>query len=1639
MEMSATSIKDEPLEEYTAVRLLKEFRFVSSFAHSRLLAQVASEGNSTLIEQLLREKPEQFCSPSIRGSISSKDNALRWAIRNEDFNLLMTLVQHNYRGQLLVNLEPMDLHHSQLALDREEYRFRPLDGFLDESYARYALRTNVSIAFILKIQHLFRRKLQAFSDNLKAAAQAGNFELITFFMLDEEDVLECDNLGLVQKPREPFTLTDDNCAKMFAAARLRTIHLAAINPDPSPFVNLLTSRRLDDLYLVDIDGWSPLHYAAVANSSFCLQQLLFRGVPTTLVDRKGNTPLHLAVKYNRYENVHYIINKSPAALSMYNQQGYTPFHLASKVGNIDILKLFLFLEVNIDQTTATNDEMLTPAMIAAQHGHLAALHLLAERGANLNVLDGRQRSVFGHAVLNGHTHVLAYLLEGGETKLATTNDNFGNNLFHYALAYGWYGCYCLLLSKTNVALLQEMNAFGLTPMAAAFCKGHHGLLDEMLEQKMLNVNTPLNATGANLMMLTFTHPADEAMWTKIKLYTDKCDAHFGKTDFAANNVLHHLLLAECRQRETTGHDDESAANNNKAKEIISRTGQLLLRNGCDPFQVNSSKVSPIYFALKNSCFLTFSNMLKAYYKLTKFQQVLTDNEYLWQMIITHHLRVIEVDGETITFGAFVQRIAEQQKSVHSILHASCYKTSKNGDIPIEILFKSAAATDCRLNAPGQTTMMAEERENFLNFMFSFYEAKFLEDIHLLHLAAGHCTTFEFRLLLAKLSSTTATNLDAVNEEGERVLTVALKRNNFEVASVLIEMGASFNYEIGDYSVPVYALKQLSSVKFLVDLFDNGFRQLSLMDSDNNTLLHLICKDVSRPCSLEAAQLVLLHKLPINTANKANETALHVLLQHNRSSAQVHEMLTLLENQGIDPLVKDANGRTALSYIFAPARFTVDEACAVLKQFTTERHNLQHFTDYANRNLMHYAAMAGYTTCCYFLLNFIEANLLDMGNASAMALAVANNRKECAFALVKYDYQLCSHYELYDEGSGRRNNLFKLINKFGWTDLIYEMAEKARNEERLHLLIEALLQSDCIDLAYKVFTHFRNVVYFANNERRFLTLFAEHATTETSLETQRKMLAMFPVKMIGDCLPDLFLAALTGWNYHLANELIRIFSLQRVTLAANMTGRYIASVFVRVAKEKEVAAIALPPPLKTIMESMASLSVPTNILYEYPIFETFDEFYHYSFEPNVNKPEPIAYYSPLIVAIIKGDHRLVRWLLTNQLLRADVNFVDSRRRTPLMHAVLRNDLKMVKLLLNPNYNFEADPNPWHNQSAESVDDNSNIDCDLLLTERDERNKTVFHYAIAFSTNYTFSYAHVIFALLWRMLPPKTQTVLAFDLKPWVRQAGATKIAAIIEGRRGSLKAAVGTKTVDNNNRPTLKRSWSKIFDSLDNRKKNLTNGTNGCLSISQPATCPRLRSNVLMDEATGQPYDVIFTKLSHQNSNYFYNFYKMELTTAGNKFIVSLRFGNVGTFGNVQKKIFDSKVAAIEEFQKIFNEKSTDQWVNIERDENKAQQQQQQHHHQQQQLQQQQQTPASDGKEQLDEMKLVEQCDSSKCDIPLPVQDLLARFLKYDYDKVKMFKDVKHFDLNVNLIINCEGKFLESFRIISHLVLLFPIL
>ncbi len=118
------------------------------------------------------------------------------------------------------------------------------------------------------------------------------------------------------------------------------------------------------LTVVDRDGQTPLHLAAHWGRDEAAILFLDRGAPIEAIDRKGRTPLHVAARENQRKLVNLLLERG-AARDTPDHDGSTPLHLAAEWNAGETARIL------IDHgaaTTAQDNDGLTPLHTAAAWG-----------------------------------------------------------------------------------------------------------------------------------------------------------------------------------------------------------------------------------------------------------------------------------------------------------------------------------------------------------------------------------------------------------------------------------------------------------------------------------------------------------------------------------------------------------------------------------------------------------------------------------------------------------------------------------------------------------------------------------------------------------------------------------------------------------------------------------------------------------------------------------------------------------------------------------------------------------------------------------------------------------------------------------------------------------------------------------------------------------------------------------------------------------------------------------------------------------------------------------------------------------------------------------------------------------------------
>ncbi|NXL34800.1 ANS4B protein, partial [Glaucidium brasilianum] len=93
------------------------------------------------------------------------------------------------------------------------------------------------------------------------------------------------------------------------------------------------------------------------------------------------------------------------------------YHKAAADGNLDLLK-----EATRKDLNTSDEDGMTPTLLAAYHGYLEALEVICRRGGDPDKCDIWGNTPLHHAACNGHIHCVSFLINFGANIFALDND-----------------------------------------------------------------------------------------------------------------------------------------------------------------------------------------------------------------------------------------------------------------------------------------------------------------------------------------------------------------------------------------------------------------------------------------------------------------------------------------------------------------------------------------------------------------------------------------------------------------------------------------------------------------------------------------------------------------------------------------------------------------------------------------------------------------------------------------------------------------------------------------------------------------------------------------------------------------------------------------------------------------------------------------------------------------------------------------------------------------------------------------------------------------------------------------------------------------------------------------------------------------
>ncbi|EYC04244.1 hypothetical protein Y032_0089g2304 [Ancylostoma ceylanicum] len=408
--------------------------------------------------------------------------------------------------------------------------------------------------------------------------------------------------------------------KGYNNANITPLHTAAINPNVKILERLRTIEP--NINIPDTNNWYTIHYAAVCEGPEPLKFLLKNGAAPSCLTKQHETPLHVAARAGRKENIKILlealaklettdgdaptIKPEKSMINARTRGGDTALCLAVNNQRLDAVNALLAHKtVLVDHPTSTTHNKMTPLMLACSLGNLPIAECLIAHGAIIMARDHKKRTALSHAAINGQEHCAAMLLAKGADFLK--GDSSGNTPAHYASAYGWLECLKLLASVDPSCLKQE-NDWKLTPLSISYLKGHYGIVRWLLEEKSEFVDINGKDMEGVTLLSSLLRYADEDCHSELAEqinYLLSRGADCSIADGLGNAIMHVFAGISIRIRQP-GDSSQTGMTEKDYRTCF----EEIMQHGGDVEAKNQSGETPLHIALQSANLLLFKWMLE---------------------------------------------------------------------------------------------------------------------------------------------------------------------------------------------------------------------------------------------------------------------------------------------------------------------------------------------------------------------------------------------------------------------------------------------------------------------------------------------------------------------------------------------------------------------------------------------------------------------------------------------------------------------------------------------------------------------------------------------------------------------------------------------------------------------------------------------------------------------------------------------------------------------------------------------------------------------------------------------------------------------------------------------------------------------
>ena len=857
---------------------------------------------------------------------------------------------------------------------------------------------------------------------LHIAAKIDDEELVTYFIFKGADPELKNHDG-----DTPLHVAIKNNSKR-AAKALSAVSESLFSRDSEGITALDRGLYSDDEYydifittkageLRDVEGQTIVHYFVRTKNLKGIQQCINKGIPISVLDDNGKTPLDVAFEnLDDEESVEIaaelIMGGADEVATDFSyfqdamlarnvnsrfDDGQTPLHLAAIYGHNAIAKYLL--ENNAD-TTVQDSSGATPLHEAVRYGNVEIAKSLLNSGANVNARDNLGKTPVMLILPKDKTAEIYKLLIAHRADL-TQKDMFGDTVLHTAsmLNVGENTFRILIDAGADI---DARNKEGVTPLAIAVQKNDLETVRLLtaagadIHTQDTNGNSPLSiALAGSPEMLEAVVNEKNADFTDSNGNTPLhlaliCDAPLSKIQY---------MISLMKDVNTRNKDGNSALFLSILKNR-QKVGELLLAKNADIFSTNTNNNSPLRLALKYGGtvqdWLITSKTIK--------QQDGTGNTVLhyaaeWQykeaisglVMKGADISAKNANGETPLFSAvktnnpeIIQTVVDCGADIKARdnLGSTAMHTAVRWDAPASIdkllaLGINVNAQNTAGKSPLAEAVVAGKFEIAKKLLASGADPNTSDSngVTVLMDAIRGCSKDSVQLLLGYGANP---NVQEVN--GRNAYHEAAFMGEKEIIKLIRKAGGNPLSRDKQGTTP-FSIVLKKDISIIREVLGNNY---TITDSDGNTPVHIVVK---AKASTQLLQVLIEEGYPVDTRNADGYTALNYAIENN----DVKTAVVLLEN-GANPFqMIDKKGKNGISIALDKKN---KQMISNIVKYAGQ------MTDTQGNTILHYAAKTSDTEMVKTLISYgIDKSVKNISGDTAYTIAVRWRRPEIA-ALLK---------------------------------------------------------------------------------------------------------------------------------------------------------------------------------------------------------------------------------------------------------------------------------------------------------------------------------------------------------------------------------------------------------------------------------------------------------------------------------------------------------------------------------------------------------------------------------------------------------------------------------------------------------------